>query len=46
MKKMRTLYDKENNIPRQIVCDYVAGMTDNYALEAYKSIKLPKAIKF
>ncbi|MGQ1945466.1 HD domain-containing protein [Geofilum sp. OHC36d9] len=46
LEKMKTLYDKENNIPRQIVCDYIAGMTDNFALEAFKSIKLPKAIKF
>lgn len=46
IKKMKKLYDKENNIPRQIVCDYIAGMTDNYALDAFKSIKLPNPIKF
>ena len=46
LQKMKDLYEKENNIPRQIVCDYIAGMTDNYALEAFKSIKLPNAIKF
>ena len=43
--KMKSFYDKENNVPKQIVTDYIAGMTDNYALEAYKSIKIPKSIK-
>ena len=43
--KMKDFYDKENNIPKQIVTDYIAGMTDNYALEAYKSIKIPKPIR-
>lgn len=43
--KMKELYDNENNIPKRIVTDYIAGMTDNYALEAYKSIKLPIPIK-
>ncbi|MBN2598746.1 MAG: HD domain-containing protein [Marinifilaceae bacterium] len=46
LEKMKNLYEKEKNIPRQIVCDYIAGMTDNYALESYKSIKLPIPIKF
>jgi len=46
LKKMKELYDKEHNIPRQIVCDYIAGMTDNYLLDVYKSIKLPDPIKF
>ena len=44
--KMKGFYDNENNIPKQIVTDYIAGMTDNYALEAYKSIRIPKPIKF
>ncbi|WP_319592010.1 HD domain-containing protein [uncultured Draconibacterium sp.] len=44
--KMKDLYNQENNIPKQIVTDYIAGMTDNFALESYKSIKLPKPIKF
>jgi len=46
LHKMKELYDKESNIPSQIVCDYIAGMTDNYALEAYKSIKLPIPLVF
>lgn len=46
LKKMMSMYNKENNKPRRIVCDYIAGMTDNYALESYRSIKLPNPIKF
>ena len=41
---MKTLYDRENNIPKQIVTDFIAGMTDNYALDTYKSIRIPKPI--
>jgi len=44
LKKMKELYDRENNIPKQIVTDFIAGMTDNYALYAYKSMRIPKPI--
>lgn len=30
----------------QIVCDYIAGMTDNYAIKKYEEIFLPEAWKF
>lgn len=43
---MKGLYEKENFIPKQIVTDYISGMTDNYALKAYKSIKIPNPIIF
>lgn len=46
LQKMRPLYQKENFIPKQIVTDYISGMTDNYALKAYKSIKIPNPIIF
>ena len=42
----KTVYDNEHNIPKRIVCDFIAGMTDNYALGAIKQIKIPKPIKF
>ena len=29
----------ENENKARVVCDYIAGMTDNYASEIYKSIK-------
>lgn len=31
--------------PRTVVCDYIAGMTDNYAIETFKSIYIPKSWK-
>ena len=46
LKKMKDFYEKENYIPKQIVTDYISGMTDNYALKAYKSIKIPNPIIF
>lgn len=42
----KTVYQDEHSIPKRIVCDFIAGMTDNYALSAYKQIKIPKALKF
>lgn len=32
----------QNTTKEQIVCDYIAGMTDHYAVEAYKEIFIPK----
>ena len=46
LKRYKPVYDKEGNIPKRIVCDYIAGMTDGYALSAFKQIKIPKPIKF
>ena len=46
LKGYRSVYKKEGFMAKQIVCDYVAGMTDSFALEAYKQIKLPKPIEF
>ncbi len=32
-----------DNVPREIkVCDYIAGMTDRYALDLYKKLFIPK----
>lgn len=44
--RYRTVYEPEGTVPKVIVCDYIAGMTDAYALSAFKQIKIPKAIKF
>jgi len=46
IEKYKTVYDTEGFIPKRIVCDFIAGMTDSYALNAFKQIKIPKAIKF
>ena len=42
----RNVYESEGYIPKIIVCDFIAGMTDSYALNAFKQIKIPKPIKF
>lgn len=45
--KMRYLYEKkEPFIPKQIVLDYVAGMTDQYALQCAREIIFPEPINF
>ena len=36
LQAMKDVYVKENASASQIVSDYIAGMTDNYALEAIK----------
>ena len=44
--RYKSVYEDEGFIPKRIVCDYIAGMTDGYAINAYKQIKIPEAIKF
>lgn len=43
---MEQAYKQENATEQQIIIDYVSGMTDNYALESYKEITLPKPVTF
>lgn len=33
----------DNGIKEQVVCDYIAGMTDQYAINIYKDIFIPKS---
>lgn len=46
LERMNEFYHKDGNVPKTIVCDYIAGMTDNFALEAIKQIKIPEPLKF
>ena len=46
IERYESLYDTEGNIPKVIICDYIAGMTDNYALNAMRQIKIPEPIQF
>jgi len=39
MKEKRNVYDKNHN---QIVCDFIAGMTDSFAISLYEKLFLPK----
>lgn len=44
MYKMKAVYEKEGNIPNQILIDYISGMTDAYAIDSMKEICIPKAL--
>ncbi len=37
--------DKNDDPKEQIVCDYIAGMTDNYAVEMFQEIFIPESWK-
>jgi len=46
LEKMYEYYFATKEPIEQIVINYIAGMTDNYAIEAFKHITLPKPISF
>ena len=43
---MKKLYEDEKTSPKEIVRDYIAGMTDGYALKCMKEISLPEELCF
>jgi dGTPase len=46
LERMSGAYRREGSGPRRWVTDYVAGMTDNFALDAMAQITLPEPIAF
>lgn len=46
LSKYSAIYTAEGNIPKRMVCDFIAGMTDGYALNAFRQISIPTPIKF
>lgn len=46
LENMAALYDAENATYARVVCDYVAGMTDNYALKCNAQLTQPEPILF
>ncbi len=47
ISKMETVYIKrKENYSEQIIADYIAGMTDDYALDCMKQISIPEPIRF
>ncbi|MDR0291702.1 MAG: HD domain-containing protein [Elusimicrobium sp.] len=46
IKSMQKLYKEDVSVKKTIIVDYIAGMTDSFALETLKDILLPNAIKF
>ena len=46
LNRLTQFYDEENATYARIVCDYVAGMTDNYALKCNEQLTQPEPIEF
>ena len=46
ISEMKNFYMKEKTTGEKIVTDFIAGMTDLYALDAIKQITIPKPIIF
>ncbi|MGB2578479.1 dGTPase [Elusimicrobium simillimum] len=46
IKSMTKLYKEDETMGKTIVTDYIAGMTDSFAIENLKDVILPTAIKF
>lgn len=42
-KEYRVMIDEQNESAERVVCDYVAGMTDRYAVTKFKEITIPTA---
>ncbi len=42
LDKMRHVYEREESSPEQVVFDYIAGMTDDYAIESVQEIMVPR----
>ena len=46
MKSMQRVYGQDENQLDDIIADFVAGMTDSYALDVMEDVILPSSIKF
>ncbi len=46
VRDMETVYGKVKTSPETVVTDFIAGMTDIYAIESMKQISLPSPIDF
>ena len=42
LQKMRGYYDKIGELPKRIVGDYIAGMTDDFAIDSIQEIMVPR----
>lgn len=43
--KMKAFYKKEDTSPKQIITDYISGMTDEYALRCMSDLIIPKPLE-
>ncbi|SIQ25732.1 dGTPase [Alkalispirochaeta americana] len=42
LEKMRGFYEQEASAPEQVVFDYLAGMTDDFAIESVQELMMPR----
>ena len=42
-KEYRVMMEEQGESAERVVCDYVAGMTDRYAVTKFKEISIPNA---
>ena len=40
------LMERNGDSKEQIICDYIAGMTDTYAVKTFREIFIPESWKF
>ena len=40
-----TMMQQNGDSKEQVICDYIAGMTDNYAVKTFQEIFVPEAWK-
>ena len=41
--KMRPYYERIGELPKRIVGDYIAGMTDDFAIDSIQEIMIPRS---
>ena len=46
LRHMSDIYNQEGHAPTAIVRDYIAGMTDSYALRCMREISIPEELSF
>lgn len=44
--KMKDFYQEDDDIANIIIADYIAGMTDDFALKCMEAISIPRALEF
>ena len=44
-KELKSRMEGEEEALKRTVCDYIAGMTDRYAIQKYKEIFIPQSIQ-
>ena len=46
MRSMKKVYREDPALIEDVIADYIAGMTDSFALDVMEDVILPNSIKF